>query len=143
MIKRLVVWFIEISLEAMFLGVVLVCLLGDNQHAYVKDLTVSFVWISTMFFSTGYLFTTGIVRAVWRGKSVWLYPVVALALFFVHFEILNHSAGGIFDAPRRTVIRIAGGCIVPACTIAGTLALRRWTAASTKRFEPRQKPGDR
>ena len=131
------VWFVETLLEALLLGVVLVCLLGDDQHAYVKDLTVSFVWIITMFFSTGYLFTTGIVRAVWRGGSVWLYPVAVLMLFFLHFEVLNHSAGGIFDAPKRTVIRIAGGCIVLACTLAGTLSLRRWTAASTEKFEPR------
>jgi hypothetical protein len=55
-------------------------------------------------------------------------------LFFVHFEILNHAAGGIFDAPKRTVIRIAGACIVVACTFAGTLLLRRWTASTNKQF---------
>ena len=42
-LKRLVIWLVETSLEALLLGVVLVSLLGDNQHAYIKDLAVSFV----------------------------------------------------------------------------------------------------
>lgn len=136
MIKRIVVWLLETLLEALLLSVVLVCLLGDNQHRYAKDLAVSFVWIGTMFFSTGYLFTTVIARAAWRGRFAWLYSGVALVLFFIHFEILNHSAGGIFDAPKRAVIRIAGACIVLACTFVGTLLLRRWASATASILEP-------
>lgn len=126
-LKRLAIWLIETSLEALLLAVVLVCLLGDDQHKYAKDLSVSFVWIGTMFFSTGYLFTTAIARAVWRGATVRLYPVVAVVLFLVHFEILNYSAGGIFDLRKRVVIRIVGVCIVLACTFVGNLVLRKWT----------------
>ena len=139
MIKRLLVWLLETVLEALLLSVVLVCLLGDNQHRYGKDLAVSFVWIGTMFFSTGYLFTTAIARTVWRRRLVWLYPGVALILFFIHFEILNHSAGGIFDTPKRAVIRIAGSCIVLACTFVGTLLLRRWTSGTANGLEPELK----
>jgi hypothetical protein len=131
-LNRLSIWILETVLEALLLSVVLVFLLGDDQHKHAKDLAVSFVWIGTMFFSTGYLFTTAITRAVWRGSRIWLYPVVALVLFFIHFEILNHAAGGIFDAPKRAVIRTAGGCIVLACTLAGSLLLRRWTAPTNK-----------
>jgi hypothetical protein len=126
-LKRLAIWLLEVVLEAFLLSVVLVCLLGDDQHKYAKDLTVSFVWIGSMFFSTGYLFTTAIARAVWRGRTVLLYPVVAVLLFLVHFEILNYSAGGVFDIQKRVVIRVAGVCIVLACTFAGNLTLRKWT----------------
>jgi hypothetical protein len=125
-LKRLAIWFLETVFEAFLLSVVLVCLLGDDQHKYAKDLSVSFVWIGTMFFSTGYLCTTAIARAVWRGGTVRLYPVLAVVLFLVHFEILNYSAGGIFDLKKRVVIRVAGVCIVLACTFAGNLILRKW-----------------
>lgn len=130
MTKRLLVWFLETVLEALLISVVLVCLLGDNQHRYAKDVAVSFVWIGTMFFGTGYLFTTAIARAASQGRFIRLYPGVALVLFLIHIEILNHSAGGIFDAPKRAVIRIAGACIVLTCTFVGNLLLRRWTSAT-------------
>jgi len=136
-LKRLAIWFLETLLEALFLAVVLVSLFGCDQHAYGKCIGVSFVWIGTMFFSTGYLLTTAIARAVWRGMVVWLYSIVALVLFLIHFEILNHATGGMYDAPKRIVLRIAGGCIVLACTFVGTLLLRRWTLANCERFEIR------
>jgi hypothetical protein len=136
LIKRLMVWFFETVLEASLLSVVLLGLSGYTRGTLLKDLTVGFVWITTMFFSTLYLFTTAIARAVWRGGRVWVYPVIALALFFVHFEILNQAAGGIFKLPDRVVIRIAGAAIVLACTFAGTLVLQRWTAANSNRFKP-------
>jgi hypothetical protein len=136
MMKRSVVWLSETVLEALLLSVVLVCLLGDKEHRYAKDLAVSFVWIGTMFFSTGYLFTTLIARAALRGRFMWLYPGVALVLFFIHFEILNHSAGGIFDVAKRAPIRIAGACIVLVCTSVGTLLLRRWTLTTANRLKP-------
>jgi hypothetical protein len=135
-VKRLVVWFAETSSEALLIGVVLICLSGDNWHAYGRDLAVSFVWISLMFFSTGYLLTTGIARAVWQPQQTGLNSIVATALFYIHFEILNHAARGIFDPPERVVVRIAGGCIVLACTFGGTLLLRRWTPATNKQSEP-------
>jgi|SRR5271170_5431647 len=135
MTKRLLVWFLETVLEALLISVVLICLLGDNQHRYAKDLAVSVVWIGTMLFSTGYLLTTVIARAALQGRFIRLYPGVALILFLIHFEILNHSAGGIFDAPKRAMIRIAGACIVLACTFVGNLLLRRWTSATANGLE--------
>jgi hypothetical protein len=135
-LKQLAIWLLETVFEALLLGVLLVCLVGDNQHQYAKDLSVSFVWIGTMFFSTGYLFTTAIARAVWRGSTVRLYPVVAVVLFLIHFEVLNYSAGGIFDLRMRLAIRIAGMCIVLACTFVGTQLLRRWTLTIPSRLEP-------
>jgi hypothetical protein len=136
-LRRLSIWPLETSLEALLLGVVLVSSSDANQHNFVKDVAVSVVWIATMFFSTGYLLTTGIARAIWQPGRLWPYSMVATALFFIHFEILNHSAGGIFDPPKRAVIRIAGGCIAFACTLLGTLVLRQWTTASSKPLEPR------
>lgn len=125
-LKRLIVWFVETSLEAALLGVLLISLFGHDQHAYFKNLAVLFVSIVAMFFSTGYLFSTGIVRALWQPRAAWLYPVVATVLFLIHFEILNHAAGGAFDPTKRFLIRVAGGCIVFTCTFLGSLLLRNW-----------------
>lgn len=130
-VKRLIIWLVETSVEALVLAVVLVSLFGCDQGTYGKCIGINFVWIGTMFFSTGYLFTTAIARALWRGGSLWLYPAVAVVLFLIHLEILNYAAGGMFDAPKRTVIRIAGACIVLACTLAGTLVLRQWIASKS------------
>lgn len=131
-LKRLVVWSVETSLEALFLAVALIAVLGDSQHAYIKDIAVSFVWIATMFFSTGYLLSTGVARAAWQPTRVWLYSLIAVMLFLIHFEILNYAAGGIFDPTKRAVIRISGACIVYACTFAGNLTLRNWTRGRSK-----------
>jgi hypothetical protein len=135
-LKRLAIWLFETSLEALLLAVVLVSLFGCDQHTYGKCIGVTSVWVGSMFFGTGYLFTTAIARAVSRGVSVWPYSVIALALFFIHFEILNHAAGGMYDAPKRIVLRLAGGCIVLACTFAGTLLLRHSTHATANSLEP-------
>ncbi|MGH7489235.1 MAG: hypothetical protein ACREMY_27070 [bacterium] len=131
-LKRLAIWLLETSLEALLLAVVLVSLFGCDQHAYGKCIGVNFVWIGTMFFSTGYLLTTAIARAVWRRDTVRLYPAVAAGLFLIHFEILNHATGGAFDPLKRVVIRIAGVCVVLACTFAGNLILRRWAVERPK-----------
>jgi hypothetical protein len=131
-LKQLLVWFLETSLEVALLAATLVSLFGCDQHAYGKCLAVNFVWIGTMFFSTGYLFSTGIARAIWRGRSTWIYSVVATVLFLIHFEILNYAAGGAFDPAKRSVIRVAGACIVFACTFLGSLVLRRWGPARSQ-----------
>jgi len=134
-LKRLLIWVLEASLEAALLGLVLISLFGCDQHMYIKCLAVNFVWVGTMFCSTGYLLSTGIARTLWRFGSAWLYPAIATALFFIHFEILNYAAGGTFDPQKRSVIRVAGALIVLTCTFAGTFTLRKWALVRSKLAE--------
>jgi hypothetical protein len=84
--------------------------------------------ILLLFFTTGYLLTTAIARVFWKGRIFWLYPCIAVVLFFLHFEIMNVGVGGAFEPADRFRIRIAEAFVVLACTSLGTLALRRWTA---------------
>jgi hypothetical protein len=126
MIKRLVVWLIETLSEALLLGTVLIALLGYDQKAFFKDLSVYSSGVVLLFFTTGYILTTAVVRAVWSGRALWLYPTVATGLFLIHFEIMNVLLRGAFAPSDRLRIRAAGACIVILCTIAGTLALRKW-----------------
>ena len=126
-LKRLCVWFVETVTEALLLGIVLAVLLGHDQNAFVKDVVIYSTAISYMFLVTGYLLSTAIVRALWRGQTLWSYPAIATTLFFIHFEIMNVGVGGAFQPKDRLPICVAGACITAASTLAGSLALRRWT----------------
>jgi hypothetical protein len=119
-------------LEALLLGLVLIALLGYDQHTFAKDLFIYFVWILTIFFSTGYLVTTTVSRLLWRGRTLWPYSVVAAILFLIHFEIMNLDARGAFNPPDRARIRAAGTCIAFFCTLAGSVVLRKWSKIGSK-----------
>ncbi len=134
MIKRVVVWFIETLSEILLLGIVLALLLGHDPGAFFKDLSAYSSGVALLFFTTGYLFTTLLVRAIWNGQALWIYPTIATGLYFLHFEIMNVSLHGAFAPPDRLRIRVAGACIVLACTFAGTWLLRRSAATA---YQPR------
>jgi hypothetical protein len=68
-LKRLAVWLIETSLEVLLLGLVLTLLLGHDQHAFLKDVLIYSSGIVLLFFTTGYLLTTTVARAVWRAGN--------------------------------------------------------------------------
>lgn len=126
-LKRLSVWFIETISEVLLLGIVLALLLGHDQNAFIKDVFIYSSGITLLFFTTGYLLSTIVVRALWKGRTLWSYPAVATVLFLIHFEIMNVGVGGAFQPSDRLRIRVVGALIALACTFAGTLLLRRWT----------------
>ena len=134
-LKRLAVWFVETSSEAVLLGLVLTVLFGHDAHAFFRDLAIYSSGIILLFVTTGYVLSTMVVRAVWRGRTLWSYPVIATVLFLIHFEIMNVVLGGAFEPPARVRIRAAGACIVFACTLAGTFILRMCAPARIKLAE--------
>jgi hypothetical protein len=134
-LKRLAVWFTETLTEVLLLGLVLTLLLGHDQHAFLKDLSIYSSGIILLFFTTGYLLSTVVVRIFWRGRTLWSYPAIAIILFFIHFEIMNVGLGGAFEPSTRLRVRVAGACIVFACTLAGTFALRKWASGRNKSAE--------
>jgi|SRR5271165_985634 len=130
-LKRLAIWFIEISFEALLLGLALVGLFGFDQHGFARSLGLYVSGIILFSFTTGYLFTTAIARGAWRGRWLWSYPATATLLYLIHSEIFFRISGGSTRSEKFS-IQVAGACIIFTCTLAGTLVLRRWTAASTK-----------
>lgn len=132
MMKRIAVWFLEMILEALLLGLVLTLLLGHDQNAFTKDLSIYTSGIILLFVTTGYFLSTIVVRALWKGQALWPYPAIATALFFIHFEIMNVGLRGAFEPGDRFRIRAAGACIVFVCTLAGTLVLRKWAPPRSK-----------
>src|ERR1700679_2601440 len=104
-LRRLAVWVLETSVEALLLGILLAFRLGFDRHALMRDSLIYSVDVAVFFFTTGYLVTTLVARALWRGQRIarW-YPVVASVLFFIHFEIMNRSWGWVFAPADMRVI---------------------------------------
>ena len=128
-LKRLVVWLLETSLQALLLGLFLIVLHGYDEHAFGKDLSFYFNMIALLFFTTGYLLSTAIIRAIWKSRGLWSHPAIVAVLFLIHFEILNVGAGGAFEPPERLRLRVAGTCIAFVCTFVGGCFLRKWVRA--------------
>lgn len=126
-LKRLAVWFVETSFEALLLGLALIGLFGYDKHAFGRSLGAYVSGIILVSFTTGYLLTTAVARSAWKVKRSWLYSVIATFLFLVHSQIFFVVSGG-STRSQQLMIRLAGCCIVFACTFTGTLLLQRWTA---------------
>ena len=140
-LKRVAVWCVETSSEVVLLSLVLTVLFGHDANAFFKDLAIYSSGIIMLFVTTGYVLSTIVVRTAWGGRALWPYPAIATVLFFIHFEIMNAVLGGAFEPPARVRIRAAGACIVFACTLAGTFALRKWVPEAHQVGEP-GKTGD-
>jgi hypothetical protein len=132
-LKRLAVWLFEMALQALMLGLFLIVSHWSDEDAFGKDLLFFFQTAILLFFTTGYLFSAAILRAIWRGRGVWWHPIIMAALFLVHFEILNVRAGGAFEPPERLRLRIAGTCIAFASALVGGWLLRKWIRPDSRR----------
>jgi hypothetical protein len=93
-LKRLAVWFVETSLEALLLGLALIGLFGYDQHAFGRSIGLYVSGIVLLSFTTGYLLTTAVARGTWRGQKWWSYSAIAVALFLVHSQIFFVVSGG-------------------------------------------------
>ena len=132
-LKRFIVWALETLSEALLLGVAMVSLLGSwnpKQPTYAKD--VLFAFVATLFafmWGSGYLLTTAFFRVALRSPGLWLYPLVASALFITHVQFFATG----WDLDTKLSVQIGGACIVVACTLIGGWYLRKWinTAGNT------------
>jgi hypothetical protein len=128
LIKRLAIWLLETLLEVVLLAPALMILFGHNPHAVGRSLVGYAAGIVLLSFTTGYLLTTAVARAAWRGQKWWSYSTLAVALFLIHSQIFFVISGG-STRSDRLLIQLAGSCVVFVCTFLGSLVLRRWTSA--------------
>lgn len=129
-LKRLTVWLVETACEALLLSIFMMfTTVGSaSEHGYASDIMIIVILIVIMFMcSTGYIFTTAIVRAFWNGRTLWLYPFVAALMFLIHAEIFIRMT----DTTIHRKERLAGACITFAVTFAGGWVLRKWKAVGT------------
>ena len=130
-LKRLAVWFMEMSSEALLLSVFMGIFSffaytpGDNK-IYARDWLAFLAAIVVVFMAQfGYLVTTIIVRIFWTNRTSRLHPVISVVLFSIHLQIFFFVTGGLHMS-ERLAINTGGACIVFACTFAGGQALRKW-----------------
>ena len=129
-LKRLVIWFSEVSCEIFLLGILWLLFGGyDKTRGIGRELLAYVTWIGLLSFSTAYLLTTAISRAFWRDLRLWSYPTLATVLFLIHSQIFFGMIGGPTEI-RNFSFQIAGVFVVFACTLAGTLLLRLWLAGN-------------
>jgi len=129
-LRRLAIWLLETTCEALLLGLFLVLSFGPDRRGFAGDLWFVTVGIALFSFTTGYLLTTAIARVVWAGgRRLWPYSAVAASLFLVHVQILFFVASG-WTSAERVRVRLTGLCIVLACTFCGSYILRRWAGAN-------------
>jgi hypothetical protein len=124
-LKRLIVWLLEVGLQAVLLGLLLIRLYGYGNFSFARGLLICVDSILVMFFLTGYLLTTSVSRAIWKGRTLWLYSTVAAVLFVLHFELLNVGVGGAFAPHDRRIVVIAGTVLVFLTTLVGTIVLQQ------------------
>jgi hypothetical protein len=121
------VWLFETVCQAILLASFMVIRHGNNADTTLGDVLALAFAILFIFTTTGYLLTTGILRAFWKNPQIWLYPFAATILFLIHFELFNITVDGAFKAPNRTPVLVAGLCITFVCTLGGGSVLRKWT----------------
>jgi hypothetical protein len=131
MIKRLSIRFVETSSEVLLLGLFLALLSGLNLPIPKRLLLYSSA-VMLVFFTTGYLLTSIVIRAFWKGWALWSYPAVAIILFQIHFQLMNAQLRLDVDPLHRLLVQVIGGGIVFACTFIGSVVLRRWVPARSQ-----------
>jgi hypothetical protein len=127
--KRLTIWLLE-TLSAVFLiGLGWFLVAGyDKTRGIGKELLFAVTAIGVFAFSTGYLFTTAVCRAIWRDLRPWSYPIIATVLFLIHSQVFFVSFRSSSE-PQELSFQIPGGLTVFACTYLGS---RRWVSADNK-----------
>jgi hypothetical protein len=135
-LTRLLVWVSEIFGEAVFLGLLLatisaVAMRSPRLLIAVPGLAYGVLFVFT---TTGYILTSGLGRVLWNGRAIWSYPIIAVVLFLIHFEILTHGTDENNFVPHRVVIRIVGVAITFVCTLMGSKILKELGRLKTTRF---------
>jgi hypothetical protein len=132
--KRITIWFLELQCQAILLSVLCIILSSRSgfwEDSIVREFVFGFNFVSTLFYSTGYLLTTAILAIFWRGQRLWLYPTIAAALFSIHLQILFFALADATSSEKLPV-RLIGPYIVFVCTLLGGCLLRRWVRVGSK-----------
>lgn len=129
LLKRLVVWLSERTLEGFLLG---------GVFAFLSIRELSAAWVSALLvgvvlFVHGYYFTTAIFGVLWRTKKSWLYGATTATLFALHSHIVFLRAKPDFTPEARAMeapFVLCGACVVFACSFGGNHILNRWGQTS-------------
>src|SRR6185437_10525403 len=91
--KRLAVWLLERSVEALLLGLLFSYLLLRDPRSLFPDFWKFGVIVASILFVHGYYVTTALAGVVWRSRRWWLYPAIAAALLVIHTRFIFLRGG--------------------------------------------------
>jgi hypothetical protein len=143
-VKRLIVWLLETSCEALVLSGFLLALglqwvqSRPFHESLASDFLVFLLGTVGVFMPySGFLLSTAIFRVFSGSRRLWVYPAIAAALFVVHLRLLGIVLDGYRGMaswktawPLVAELNAGGACIVFGCTYAGNLLLRKWLLAA-------------
>jgi hypothetical protein len=136
--KRVVVWAVELIVQAELLIVTMFLIIRPGGHVTVKDfLALSAVVLLYFGALSGYGITTGLSRIFWPDHRLWTYPAFAAALFWIHFELMNGVAGGdlLGSTHDRSIFIMCGMSIAFLTTFLGSVVLEQWNASVRVRVQ--------
>lgn len=131
-VKRLAVWLLEALAATLLLGGLFGALSSPDLTNFLSILPG--VWalaagIAAVLFLHGYYLTTAVAGVFFRGRKLWVYPLIAATLFVIHTHIVFFrlkpdlsSSGRATEVP----FLFGGACLIFACAIGGNLILRKW-----------------
>lgn len=129
-LKWIATFVLELLVEAVFLGSLMGLLISGRTGLY-NGIIGSILSVPVILALHGY-YILRVVSVVVRNRfSRWLYPLLACFIFagdaWFAFWQMRASLSPLAESVKVPFV-IGGVCIVFISTLAGTLALRRWTA---------------
>jgi hypothetical protein len=131
-LKRIAIFLVELSLEAILLGSVLGALVS-HQLGLLNGMLGSIIAVPVILGLHGYYIWRILAVTARASKIGWLYPVAATSVFIAHvlYIVLRFKSDLSPVAQAMSLpFLIGGACVVLACSLAGSLALRKWAPAS-------------
>jgi hypothetical protein len=125
-LRRMTVWLCETLCQTLLFGGVFVVMAipyGRSQYGFVPDLLLASSLTAFVMLTTGYLLTTAVFRAFFKGRGLQFYPIIAVVLFLTHLQMLFREISE-FTPPQKLALRGIGAFIVFACTFVGSRFLR-------------------
>lgn len=130
-VKRIAIFLVELLVEALLLGSLLGAMLSCHV-GFLNGMIASIIAVPVILFLHGY-YISRILALIARTRKIgWLYPVVATSVFIAHvLFMVSQSKSDLTPGGQAMILPflIGGACIVFACTLAGTFALRKWAPA--------------
>lgn len=124
--RRLAIWFAEMVCQ--WLLIAGLPMVSFDYSRGLPTFEMKIIVVGTAFFmvASGYVMTTAVVGVFCRGKSLWLYPAVAVLLFVLHERFFFTV---VWRTPFHIDLLVLGGCVVFLSTLGGNWLLRRWPRA--------------
>jgi len=130
-VKRITIFLVELLVEALLLGSLLGAMVS-HQLGLLNGMIGSIIAVPVILGLHGY-YISRILAVIARASKIgWLYPVIAASVFIAHFLfIVSRSKSDLSPVALAMSLPflIGGACIVVACALAGTFALRKWVPA--------------